>query len=282
MTRRPWNIAFVLVALAGFASPSMSAQETPNASERKPILVLRELTAWGPRPQEGSKTIWTLNGLNPTFVLYNDGLVIFKKGKDSLELFSAELTPAEMHTWLEGLDVAAFLKLEDSYYTNNFFDQPTSVIYWQDHTIKRVMVSGPIRDSEADRNKAPQAFLKIFNRVITFHHDNARMWEPEKVQLHVIPYTDSEGEPVAWPKGWPDLNDKTTKDTSHAYGTGKSYSIHLSGDQRDELEQMLSGLKNKQAVLMNERSWYVSPHRYCLPGEELWIDPKSFACSAER
>jgi hypothetical protein len=151
-------------------------------------------------------------------------------------------------------------------------DQPASVIqYWQDHTMKRVMVAGPIRDSEADRDKTPQAFLKTFDRLIAFHHKAARLWEPEKVQLHVFPYTDSEGEPVAWPKGWPDLNDTTTKDTSNAYGH-ESYAIYLSGDQRDELEQMISGLKNKQAVWMNERPWYVSPWRYCLPGEELWAE----------
>lgn len=262
------RVVFLLVVLAGLAAPAIEGQEKPEAAERTPLLVLTESTHKPLEPQA-----WTLNNLNPTFVLYNDGLVIFKKGEGSLEFFSVELTPAEMNAWLEGLNIAEFLKLGDSYYTNNYFDQPVSVMkYWQGHTIKRVMVSGPIRDSEADRNKTPEAFLKIFDRLIAFHHKNAQSWEPEKLEIYVIPYTDSKGEPVAWPKGWPDLNDTTTKDTSKFYGRGESYHIYLSGDQRDELEQMLSGLKEKQAVLMNERQWYVSPSRYCLPNEEVWKD----------
>lgn len=275
MTRRPWNsyirMALIAAVLGGSASPLISAQE---ASERAPILVLRQMT----HEPESSK-LWSLNRLNPTFVLYNNGLVIFKKSEDSLEFLSTELTPTEMKTWLGELDIAEFLTLGDSYFTNNYFHQPVSIITsWHNSTIKRVMVSGSIRDNETDRNNAPQAFLKIFDQLITFHHDNTRVWEPEKVQLHIVPYTDSRGEPAAWPKGWPDLNDKATKDTSRAYGTGESYNIHLSGDQRDELEQILFGLQDKQAVLINERPWYVSPHRYCLPGEDLWMDPKSFAC----
>lgn len=263
----PFFIFFFLsVVLVGFATPSTQDLAKPEAAEKKPVILLDEGTHKSPAPGP-----WALNDLNPTFVLYEDGLVIFRKGRGSSEFFSVQLTPEEMNTLLGGLSVEDFLKLGENYYTNNLFDQPYSVIkYWQDHAMKRVAVFGPIRESAEDRNKTPQAFLKIFDRLTSFDHENARLWEPERLEIHVIPYTNSEGEPVAWPKDWPDLNDKTTKDTSSFYGRGESYHIYLGGDHREELEQLLSSLKEKQAVLINERQWHVSPWRYCLPNEELW------------
>jgi hypothetical protein len=259
---------FLLVILAGLTTASVQGLERPEAAERKPVILLDEIAHMPSPPGK-----WNLNSLNPTFVLYKDGLVIFKKGRRSSALFSAQLTTEQMNAWLEGLHVEEFLKLEEDYSTINLFDQPLSTIrYWQDHTMKRVKVYGPIRESAEDRNRAPQTFLRVFDRLISFDHENARLWEPEKLELHVIPYTDARGEPVAWPKGWSDLNDETTKDTTEWIGTGESYSLYLSGDHREELEQLLSGLKEKQAVLMDGRQWYMSPSRYCLPNEEVWKD----------
>ena len=260
------NVVLLLAIVAGLAAPSIQGRETLEAAERKPLILLDEGTSLPLAPGP-----WALNGLNPTFVLYQDGLVIFRKGRDSSEFFSVQLTPEETNTLLEGLIVGDFLKLKENYYTTNLPDQPYSVInYWQDHAMKRVAVFGPIRKSAEDRNKTPQAFLRIFDRLTSFNHETAQLWEPEKLEIHVIPYTDSKGEPVAWPKDWPDLNDERTKNTTGLIGRGESYNLYLSGDHRDELEQLLSGLKEKQAVLMNERQWYVSPWRYCLPNEEAW------------
>ena len=259
------RVVFLLVVLAGLASPCVQGREQSEAAERTPLILLNEGTSIPPAPGP-----WSLNDFNPTFVLYKDGLVIFRNGKGPSEFFSVQLTPEETNTLLRGLIVGDFLKLKENYYTTNLFDQPYSVIrYWQDHAMKRVAVFGPIRESAEDRNKAPQAFLRIFDRLTSFNHETARLWEPEKLEIHVIPYTDSKGEPVAWPKDWPDLNDKTTEDITEYVGH-ESYHIYLAGDQRDELEQLLSGLKEKQAVLMNGRQWYVSPWRYCLPNEEAW------------
>ena len=138
--------------------------------------------------------------------------------------------------------------------------------------MKTVRVFGNIRNSEEDRQKTPAAFLKLFDQMIAFDHKDVHLWEPDKVEIHVIPYTNSEGEPVPWPKGWPDIKDKTTKDMKEYFGRGESYNIYLPGKNKNELEQILFHLKENQAVLMNERQWSVSPWRYCLPGEELWIN----------
>jgi hypothetical protein len=38
---------------------------------------------------------------------------------------------------------------------------------------------------------------------------------------------------------------------------------------------MLSRLKEKQAVLINQKLWYIAPQRYILPKEEMWDTEKS-------
>lgn len=195
------RVVFLVVVLAGLAAPSVQGREQPEAAERTPLILLDEMTQG--EPPALSTTRWALNFLNPMFVLYKDGLVIFKKARGSSESCSAQLTPEQVNALLEGLNVEAFLALEEEYYTNNQFHQPLAIItYWQDHAMKRVMVSGPIRERAEDRNKTPHAFLRIFDRVTSFHHENAQLWEPEKLEIRVIPYTDSKGAPVAWPKDW--------------------------------------------------------------------------------
>jgi len=267
MRMLPLRAVVLSVIMAGLGIPSAQGREQPGAAERTPILVLQEMTH-----KVKPAGAWSLNALNPTFVLYEDGLVIFKKGKDSLEFFSAQLTPEQMSALLEGWSSEEFLRLsEELYSTNNQLEQPVSLIrYWQDHAMKTVRVSGAIRDSAEDRRKVPPAFLMIFDRLTAFCPEPARPWEPELLELHVIPYTNAKGEPVRWPTEWPDITDETTQDKTAYFGRGETYHIYLDGDQRDALERLLAGLNEKQAVLMHERQWHVSPFRYCLPSEARW------------
>jgi hypothetical protein len=272
---RAWNGFIKTIFLLGlvlicFANPEITAQGKTVITDRKPVILLQEIIPW---IHEGAdKAIWKLGFLNPAFVLYDDGLVIFKKGRDQFTLFSVELTSQEMNSLLEEFKIDdEFVKLEDFYYTNRQLDQPLySIKYWQGQKLEQVKVVGPIRDGEEDRKNAPPAFLKLFDKMISFDHQNARLWQPEKVEIHLYPYTNSQGEPVPWPKEWPDLNHPTTrenKDDSVKY----SYTIYLDGKKKDDLERMLVGLKEKQAVLINEKQWFIAPQRYILPGEELWI-----------
>jgi hypothetical protein len=261
---------FILIAVSSvificFAKPEISAQETKMPGI-KPGILLQENTTWPPPPKR-----WSLNVLSPVFVLYDNGLVLFKKGRDQYELLSVELTPEEINSLLEEFKLDEFVKLEESYETSRQLDQPVySVKYWQEGKLKSVKVFGSIRDNEEDREGTPPAFLKIFDQMISFDHPNVRLWQPGKIEIHLYPYTGSQGESAPWPEGWPDLSHPATKkneDASFKY----SYTIYLDGAKKDKLEQILSGLKEKQAILINEKQWYIAPQRYCLPGEEWWI-----------
>jgi len=164
----------------------------------------------------------------------------------------------------------AFAALEESYDASRMLDQPVYLIRsWQDGKVKTVRVFGDIEDNEEDRANTPPGFLKLFDQMIAYTPPAAAPWEPELLEVNIFPYTDAEGEAVAWPPGWPDLKDALTKDESAMYGH-ESYDLYIPGAHREELEKLVAGLDDKQAVLINDRKWYVSPYRYCLPGEDLW------------
>ncbi len=262
------RIVFLFVFLVSYPHSTVLSEDKTEIVNRKPIIYFDESSAW---PIRKDTTIWQLNSINPDFVLYDDGLVIFKKDEDQFDLYSVQLTKDEMNGLLEKFNIGDdFMKLEDSYSTNNLFDQLTYLIkYWQNSKMKRVLVSGPIRDSEKDRENTPPAFLELFDQIISFTNKDAPLWQPEKVEIHLYSFEDSQGEPVPWPKKWPDLNHPTTKKNADEWSK-YSYTIYLDGEKKDELEEMFSSLKEEQAVLINEKPWYIAPKRYILPSEEMW------------
>ena len=266
------KLALVLISTAiALQSTTVHSQETTSSQARRPVITLKEST----RMRRVNKSIWSLNSLNPVFVLYDDGLVIFKKDKAQVEYSSVDLGPQEMKTLMEKFKIDEFLKLDNSYSTNNEFNQPVNFIkYWQGSKVKKVRVIGTIRDDEKDRSNSPKAFLHLFDQVISFKHKNAHTWVPYKLKISLYPQTNSQGEPVLWPSDWPDLNHKTTKkrtdpDLSH------SYELYLDGIHKEKLEQMLSKLKTNQAVSINGKPWYIAPVRYILPNEKMWDTEKS-------
>ena len=236
-------LAIILFGLVVVGSAATQTQARERTRERRPVLLLSESTRSAGHAG-ADQTIWSLGFLNPVFVLYDDGLAVFKKDGDRFRLFSVVLASREKNTLLSAID--GFLKLEDSYTTTDQFHPPLYFIkYWQGSRMKKVSVIGPIRASEEDRNKTPRAFLELFDQMVSFGNEKARLWEPETVEINVYPLTEARGEPVPWPKGWPDLSHKTTKK-----GRRGSYKIFLDGANKDKLEQMLSSLKEEQAVLI--------------------------------
>jgi len=242
------------------------------AAARQPIVVLQKSVPFG-LYQGKEESIWKMGGSNPAFVLYDDGLVIFKKPGDDITLFSAQLSEEHMNDLLARFKLSSdFAGLEESYDASRMLDQPVFIIRsWQDGHIKTVRVFGDVEGNQEARDNTPSAFLKILDQMASFDPETAQPYEPEFVELYILPYTDAEGEPVAWPEGWADLEDARTTDQTKTVGH-EGYNIYLAGEHKEEFEKLLAGLNEKQAVLMNERKWYVSPYRYCLPSEELWED----------
>jgi len=249
----------------------IQSQEATGPQNRKPLITLEE----GTRAVGADSSLWRLNSLNPSFVLYDDGLAVFKKGIKSLEYYSVKLDDLELKALLKKFEINEFLKLGDSYSTNNKFHQPVNFIkYRRGSKMKKVRVIGTLRDDQKDRSQSPKAFLTVFDQMVSFKNKNSQLWTPYQLEIALYPQKNPQGEPVPWPSEWPDLNHKTTKKRS-ASDLSHSYMIYLDGSHKRELERMISGLKENQAVIINDNPWYLAPKKYIFPNEKMWDTEKS-------
>lgn len=227
-----------------------------------PLLILEEA-----QRDLVQNTFWWGNTLLATFVLYDDGLVLFRTERKSKEVRSSQLTRAALEEWTGLIEQSGFPDLRESYSLNLKLEQPISVIkYRHNGVIRRIAVSGPMRESK-DRAKAPQAFVELFDRMVSFAPVESKIWEPLRVEVRISPFMKPAGKPLRWPKGLPGLTDSSTKKESIG---PEMYHLHLEGKNRGKLERLLASRKENQAVAIGGRLWSVYPNRYCLPGEEQW------------
>lgn len=226
-----------------------------NQEKPKPIIILTKPNPW----------LDVIGSDSPSFVLYDSGQVIFlKAGIDKqAKYFSLTLTPEEKEEFLACLPLSDFLKLKDHY--TNFpegtlvDDAPQAFIYVSHNGIaKRVTVEGGL---DADDKNLPEALMKIYSKIGNFNDSRARPWAPEKYEVMIWPFENSELKPIKWPEGWPDLNSPDTKKRRD-----EQYSIYLKPAKFAELDEIMKKAESGQAVLINGKKWAVS-YRIPFPHE---------------
>lgn len=253
------NIFLFSLLISTIALSTIYAQESNEITHRSPIILLRKACRWQMIPD---RIIWKRYFFDPTFVLYDDGLVIYSKNPDADEWYSVQLTPVEVEELLKGFDIEEFLRLKNFYVVTDdpHLDKDGGIIkYWQGGHVKEVKVWGSWKN-------APEVLFKIFKSMTSFNHPNAHLWEPQTVVVDIFPSGRLQGE-SAWPEDWPDLNDPT----SIKGDIKDNYHIFIEGYKRAEVETMYNHLHYKP-LLLNNKGWLFAPARYCFPSEELWQD----------
>lgn len=217
----------------------------------KPLIILVETNPW----------LEVIGSDSPSFALYEKGEVIFLR-QDSGYL-SVRLDENERKSLIDSLSLGKkFYELHDYYEVFRRTDQPTTMLYVRDEDkTKKIAVYGRIRGDAPARSKTPQAFLKVFDKLVSYQNSRATPWMPEKIEVMVWPFDHSRAEPLPWPKSWPDVNDPTTKRMSQ-----QGYSIYLDSRYFDDLRRLLATLKEGQAVLINGKKWAIS-YRFPFPHE---------------
>lgn len=277
--------------------------ERPVATaQRRPLIILIERNPW----------LMVIGSDSPSFALYDDGLVIFRRTrKDGKPEYASMVFSAEERSrFVSSLGIDdSFYGLKDyydSYEAANISvtDQPTNELYlwdWGGGKQKHVTVYGNLRQeraekprldetimrehpelaeglrqaAEAPRAGTPRAFLKVFDQLVSFESESASSWMPGKVEVIVQPNALATEEPVAWPEGWPDLRSPETRGRLDTVLSGTvSYSIFLNSDQVEELRKLRQNLKPEQAFLINGRKYSVISSRVPFPGEEFWMGSK--------
>lgn len=251
------GLAVILASMLAAGSPAQADDDEPAGPQ--PLVVLIEFDPW--RMVIGSDS--------PTFALYDDGLVIYRRETDEGEIdyVSVQLDEEELAALIEDLDIGDdFFALDDYYDIFLATDQPTSYLFaWNEEgETKAVGVYGAIRVMPEVREQVPEAFLSVFDKVIAFDHEDADAWLPEQIELIVWPY-ESSAEPLKWPAGWPGLKAPTTVEREMVY------SIYLDASHYDELLALFDDLRAGEAdgVLIDGRKWSIS-YRFPFPAEETW------------
>jgi len=207
---------------------------------------------------------------SPSLALYEDGLLIFAReaAGGGYEYASARLGAEERDSLVRSLPSAQFFGLEPRYATTMVTDQPTTVIKLRDgDRLKTVSVYGGLKRTDNDRKEgAPASFVEIYEKLKGFRPARAARWMPEKVELMIWPFENA-GDPLPWPKNWPDTTHPTTKKR----GTSDdqiNYSIYLAPAQYETLKKSAEA-KSADALLINGRKWAFS-FRFPFPGEDSW------------
>ncbi|MBD0326609.1 MAG: hypothetical protein ICV68_09265, partial [Pyrinomonadaceae bacterium] len=215
------------------------AKPVETFEERAAVVLLYEYNPWA----------MVIGSDSPSFALYDDGLLIFTRTNQEgrPEYASLTLSEKELNEFLASLPVKEFNELRHEYELDLKTDQPTTVLSIGNKTgFKSVRVYGNLQRSM--RADDPQAFMLIYRKLKSFEDARAARWMPEKIELMIWPYENA-GDPLAWPKGWPDTAHPTTKKK----GTSKdsiNYSIYLTQSQYESLLKRVEK-ESADALLIN-------------------------------
>ncbi len=250
----PLLILPLLMTATAFAqTPTPTLTSTPEVEPSPRALV--SLTGHDP---------WAavLGADSPTFTLYDDGLVIYINYDDPDPHYqSVQLSPEELEEFQAGLDIGeAFFALDEYYPLTTTTDQPTYSIYVWDETLGShlVWVYGYPYSPESSRN-APEAFMHIYDQLVSFQDEEAEPWFPEQFEVILWEYNTSEA--TEWPADWPSLDDPTTIQRSSVY------SLYLDAS---EYETFIELAQTANAFELDGQTWAFSM-RLPFVDESAWL-----------
>lgn len=240
----------------GTDSPQLITTFEPYGPENPlPRVVLIEYDPWN----------MVLGADSPTFVLYENGQVIYRRenADGEWEYASVFLNIEKRDALFETIVSPEFYALDDYYEASEWTDQPNNWIWvWNKGKMKRVGVYGQLRfDDEESRQATPEAFLQAFDTMVNFDSDRAETWLPKKFEVMLWPYETSDA--ADWPATWPDLDDPTTKQRGN-----DSYSIYV---DIAELEKYRELREEYDAVELDGLTWAFAL-RYPFPTEFEWME----------
>lgn len=256
MRRKP--SALLLRALLLFAAAGMSFA----AYARQPIVALDALQPW------------MANGNSTSFVLYDDGLVIYaSKAPHSLHPYmQARLTKEEL---AELSPPASLLDLKHGYVTLHASDVPEYRLHLTVGTShSEISVLGFLRQiggcGHCQLAPLPTALDEYLGKIIRYSNPRAAPWQPEEMQLEIAP---APGRPTAkWPDNWPDLKSAMVIKTDFPDNSPDWYCLTVPGKDWAELYRFTQSIGHDGTFIMDDKTWSIVQTRFVLSEERQW-DP---------
>ncbi|MBA3873936.1 MAG: hypothetical protein H0X30_32795 [Anaerolineae bacterium] len=244
----------LVIATPLSANPPKTSIPTPSTTPNPPLKPIVLLTVYNP-------WLMVIGSDEPTFALYDNGLVIYqrKNASGDFEFASVQLTSAELKTLKAQLKIDKdlyALDADSTYYPKT--DQPTNVIKLSDPVLgdKTISIYGDLySDQDARQNAAPKRLIDLFDTLTSYTNSTAQTWLPTKFEVMLWAYDTTDA--VAWPTDWPTLTDPTTVKRDSLY------SLYVDIKQYD---RYLSLRQKANAVRLDGKNWAFSA-RFPLPHE---------------
>lgn len=246
------GIARRALLMAGIAAcvplPAFAA-----AAMAEPLVVLVSLPVWSPRM--GLET--------PDFALYADGTAIYRHGEG---FRTVRLEPSERDALVGDLNIPVQAGLARHYEAETWTDGSNVTLYLYDAGSPQVISVYGEPSIARVRAKLPPLVVAAYDRLAHFDPPRATAWMPERIEVVLGLYDPvPEGAPLAWPWGWPGLNDPQTvhwKDGRH--------SLYLPPQDLPALDRLLARKAPGQPIAIDGKSWMLIP-RFPFPGEARWM-----------
>jgi hypothetical protein len=210
----------------------------------KPLVVLLETNPW----------LMVIGSDSPSFVLYDNGVLIYSEIIDR-KLFRklVVFNQNEMNEFIEYLSIdESIYDLDKEIISSEWTDQPTNIIYLNIMKMKKIMVYGRVETSNDVRNRTPDAFINLYDKIKHYRKENSFEWMPPKIEVMFWDYNYAP-KSRKWIEGFPDLNSQSTINRG-----GDSYSIFIEGDEYELFIKYFKEMGEKEAVEINGRKMAIS------------------------
>lgn len=240
----------ILLTTLGIFSFLCTFGQTLNEEYGHPIIILIETNPW----------LMIIGSDVPTFALYENGQIIYKKtnnGKDQYYEIKYDFEKTQAIIKTLGITDDLMNQPEDIN-ASNWTDQPTNIMMFAFDSLKYISVYGDLRSPESDaRIKTPKSFLTVYDSILNFNDANAEKWLPEKIEILATPYDYSPKVPLKWNNEWGNIDSPSTV-VRHE----DLYSIYIDKKYFKDFISLTKKLKEKQAVEINNKKYSLS---YRLP-----------------
>lgn len=221
-----------------------------NEEYGQPIVVLVETNPW----------LMVIGSDVPTFALYENGQIIYKKVvKKKWKYFEVSNDRETTQKIIKSFGITDSLMDQPDYIkASSWTDQPNNILLLNLDTLRQISVYGSLAEKQSEaRKNTPKDFLTVYDNIKQFESNGAKDWIPDNIEIMLTDYSHSPEEPKEWPADWPNLESESTVKRNEFL-----YSLYLSKQNFDDFKKLISELKEKQAVEINGKKFSVS---YRLP-----------------
>lgn len=235
------SFALVLTSCSG---------QTDKEKYGRPIIALIESDPW----------LMVIGSDVPTFALYENGQIIYKKIVDKeTKYFEVTNDKETTQKLIKSFGITDnLMKQEDFIEASTATDQPTNILLLNFDPVRQLSVYGELRNLKNQaRKETPKDFLDVYDKIIKFEDKKAIEWLPNTFEVMATKYSYATEKSLKWNSEWNDIKSKSTVKRNEDL-----YSIYLDKKYYKEFIELLKNMKEKQAVEINGEKYSLT---YRLP-----------------